>query len=92
MAGLAVSAAVISMRPSQRAHWSTSTRKTRQMSDAHGCRLGCRRREVSLAWSGCDAVALGAECSPDGTIRARAANAGANTPNYAERSIMRSAA
>jgi hypothetical protein len=38
MAGGEVSAATIVMRPWQRVHSSTSSRKTRQMSDAQGYR------------------------------------------------------
>jgi hypothetical protein len=83
-----VIAATISIRPLQRAHSRTSRKNTRQIREAQGNRFG-RFGGVAAPNRGCG---LGAAGSVDGTIPALAANAGAKTPNYAERSIMRSAA
>jgi hypothetical protein len=84
-------AATISIRPEQRAHSKTSFRNTRQISEAHGNRPG--RRGFFASSSSSDVGPRGASASSTpGTIWDLAPNAGARTPCYAERSIMRSAA
>ena len=86
-----LTAATISIRPEHRTHSRTSVRNTRQIKDAQENRpgrLGICTPGASPAIGPCPLVAA----LVPGTICDLAAKAGARTPCYAERSIMRSAA
>jgi len=75
-----VSAATIVVRPWQREHSSTSSRRTPQMSEAQGYRR--RKGGGGGASEGAGGRGAGScsACASPGTTAARAANAGANTP------------